>query len=255
MIWQGHLMGEHTNTGALIQETVWLNDLPIATIRPNGTGISVYFIHADELGTPRVVTDTTNKAVWRWDGDAFGRGLPNQDPLKTGIKFVYHLRYPGQYYDTESGLHYNYFRDYDPETGRYIQSDPIGLAGGFNTYAYVGGNPLTYIDPFGLCKYLCTAIGPTGKAPDTGRNYDSSDRKWCTYSCRKDDAKEQRSVNGPGHNQSCIGQSGGDEYDRLKFNTFTHDTDSWFDRLPLEPLTHGPDFDQAIRNAFEEQKK
>jgi len=116
----------------------------------NGTGIAVYFIHADELGTPRVVTDTTNKAVWQWDGDAFGRGLPNQDPLKTGKSFVYHLRYPGQYYDTESGLHYNYFRDYDPETGRYIQSDPIGLAGGFNTYAYVGGNPLNFIDPFGL---------------------------------------------------------------------------------------------------------
>jgi RHS repeat-associated protein len=130
--------------------TVWLNDLPIATIRPNGTGISVYFIHADELGTPRVVTDTTQKPVWRWDGDAFGRGLPNQDPLKTGVKFVYHLRYLGQYYDTESGLHYNYFRDYDPESGRYIQSDPIGLAGGFNTYAYVGGNPVSFVDLYGL---------------------------------------------------------------------------------------------------------
>ena len=57
---------------------------------------------------------------------------------------------PGQYYDWETGLHYNYFRYYDPKTGRYITSDPIGLQGGLNTYGYVGGNPLRYIDKLGL---------------------------------------------------------------------------------------------------------
>jgi len=117
---------------------------------PPPVAAGVYYAYADHLNTPRVITDATNKIVWRWDSDPFGTDAANEDPDGDGQKFSYNLRFPGQYYDRETGLHYNYFRDYEPGTGRYVQSDPIGIAGGLNTYGYVWGNPLSYVDLFGL---------------------------------------------------------------------------------------------------------
>ena len=87
--------------------------------------------------------------VWLWQEKPFGDGYVNQDPDNDGVAFEYNLRFPGQYFDTETGLYYNYHRYYDPQTGRYITSDPIGLDGGLNTYGYAGGNPLGRIDPTG----------------------------------------------------------------------------------------------------------
>ena len=75
--------------------------------------------------------------------------MPDENPSGLG-NFTCNLRLPGQYFDRETNLHYNYFRDYDPSIGRYVQSDPIGLGGGLNTYAYVNGQPLRLVDPLGL---------------------------------------------------------------------------------------------------------
>lgn len=105
----------------------------------------IYYVHNDHLSTPKVMTDESGVKVWSAVHDPFG--LATVDPSST---VALNVRFPGQYYDAETGNHYNYFRYYDPSTGRYITSDPIGLAGGLNTYAYVAGNPLNYIDPFGL---------------------------------------------------------------------------------------------------------
>jgi len=146
----GHLIGEYSATGTLVQETIWLGDIPIATLRPKTGGYDIFYVHTDHLNTPRRVTrPSDNKLRWRWDPTPFGEGAPNENPQALGV-FKYNLRFPGQYFDIETNLAYNYFRDYDSAIGRYVESDPIGLAGGVNTYAYVLGNPIGLTDPTGL---------------------------------------------------------------------------------------------------------
>jgi RHS repeat-associated protein len=110
----------------------------------------LYFIHTDHLNTPRLIANETGQTAWQWENiDPFGGNAPNENPAGLGT-LTCNLRLSGQYFDKETNLHYNYFRDYDPAIGRYIQSDPIGLQGGINTYAYVNSNPLSKIDPLGL---------------------------------------------------------------------------------------------------------
>ena len=144
----GRLLGEYDEAGARIKEYVWLDCTLVAVLGPHG-GSSHQYVLTDHLGTPRaVVHPGTNAIVWRWDltGNAFGDHAANEDPDGDTVAYTFNLRYPGQYFDAETGLHYNYFRDYDPSTGRYVQSDPIGLGGGISTFSYVGSDPLGWID-------------------------------------------------------------------------------------------------------------
>ncbi len=134
------------------------SEKPVATTRlpasADGRAVTttpvLTYLHPDHLGTPRLATDSSKRVIWRWDSAPFGDTLPAGDPDGDGLPFTLNLRFPGQYFDAETGLHYNYFRDYDPVTGRYLESDPIGLAGGLGTYGYVGGRPLGAVDSFGL---------------------------------------------------------------------------------------------------------
>ena len=122
------------NLNTAVKPTVNLSGTP-------STMAKVYYLHTDHLDTPRSITNTAGQEVWRWDNtDPFGNNLANENPSALGT-FTFNLRFPGQYFDKETGLHYNVNRDYNPALGRYIQSDPIGLRGGINTFGYVGGNP------------------------------------------------------------------------------------------------------------------
>jgi RHS repeat-associated protein len=153
---------------------VYLGDTPVAVLTQSIAGTApsqvtttnLHYVYADHLGTARVITRATdNKMVWRWDNaDPFGMLPPDGNPSQLGA-FTYNPRFPGQVYDRESGLFYNYFRDYDPATGRYVESDPIGLEGGINTYGYAIQNPLSHTDEFGLnagVGAIVIGIGITG---------------------------------------------------------------------------------------------
>lgn len=138
---------------------------------PAQANVEMFYLHNDHLGTPRVVTNQAQEVVWKGHVKPFGE-------MEVEIETITnHRRFPGQHFDIESRLHYNYFRDYDPGLGRYIQSDPIGLEGGFNTYAYVGGNPILFSDPYGLVQGSVTVdisgiVGPFGGSRSGGLAFD-----------------------------------------------------------------------------------
>ncbi|WP_216355388.1 RHS repeat domain-containing protein [Gilliamella apicola] len=129
---------------------------PLARIDRNGNQEEhIYYFHTDLNGLPEELTDEAGEIVWECSYQLWGK--PIQETAHTEIQ--QNLRYQGQYLDRETGLHYNTFRYYDPDTGRFTMPDPIGLRGGLNLYAYVP-NPLKYIDPLGLCKTYKKNDGP-----------------------------------------------------------------------------------------------
>ncbi|EOD9097755.1 TPA: RHS repeat domain-containing protein, partial [Pseudomonas aeruginosa] len=203
----GQLLGEaeHDGSGRKLraQYYLWLDSLPLATIDADYDAQgkvgnpTLLYLHGDHLDTPRLATDASGQIAWQWQSDAFGHG----EALSQGSTQV-NLRFPGQYYDAESGLHYNYFRDYDPETGRYVESDPVETLRKLNNpemtflnsgesvlqatpywehgftpnhnYTYSDNNPTAKIDKHGLSP------SPTDNliyTPDTNCT--------CTLECKK----------------------------------------------------------------------
>ena len=122
----------------------------------------LYWFVNDHLGTPKMLLDENQEIVWQ------GTATPSGETVITVNTIENDFRFPGQYYDGESGLHYNYYRYYDYSTGRYLIADPIGLNGGINLFAYANMNPINLTDPFGLdgsWKVFSRSMSVTGGVP------------------------------------------------------------------------------------------
>jgi RHS repeat-associated protein len=160
------LLSEYGSTN---REYVYFNGIPVANLDIQGSTTSIAYVTADHMGTPRAIADVGGNAVWSWayQGNMWGE----QQPTSNG--YTYNLRFPGQYFDLETGLMYNGARYYDPASARFQQTDPTGFNGGLNLYVYGLNDPLTYIDATGFAP----TTPPMGPFPpdDPGRIPDASD--------------------------------------------------------------------------------
>jgi RHS repeat-associated protein len=160
--------------GALMAE---YNGVWVDYVRLNGrligrmSGGQAYAVHVDQVGRPEEVTDSSRAVVWRAENYPFNQNV-------TLANITLNLGFPGQYYDAETRTWNNGYRDYISKFGRYLESDPVGLAGGVNTYAYVGGNPLSRVDPYGLWSVTITAIDGIGGAFVFGKDNQTGQWFW-----------------------------------------------------------------------------
>ena len=236
-----HLLAETTAGGSPLYTYVWRDDVPVSIIQHGTTEMALY-LEVDHLNTPIAARDQTGKVVWVWESDAFGSSVPNEDPDGDGTKVTINLRFPGQYFDKESELHYNYKRYYDPKLGRYMSTDPIGLAGGGNLYAYVNGNPLKYSDPRGLDNPGQGPYDPPSNTPSSnsgvtanctatstsGAGY-SNGKKVCEYACTPSGGGQSTVVQG-----GCNSIGGGDVCYGVSIQTTSNSTGQMVD-LPENP--------------------
>ena len=158
----GRLLAEHDGaTGTLIREYIWLDDMPLALVAGSVSSPTYYYVHTGQIGEPLIVTDASKAKVWDAAVDPWGKPTMLATPTQT-----INLRLPGQWYASESGLHQNWMRDYDPTTGRYIEADPLGINAGANLYPYVSSNPLKLTDRSGqiIPVALCAIGGLSGAA-------------------------------------------------------------------------------------------
>jgi RHS repeat-associated protein len=182
--WTSVAAGQYSLTAVVTNDAGQTATSAAIAITVRSAVAQIYYIHADHLNTPRLIADAQQRVVWRWDQqEPFGNNVPDENPSGLGA-FEFPMRFPGQYADKETNLAYNFWRDYDPLIGRYVQSDIVGLASGLNPYVYANADPIAYFDREGLYPQrdngnrkpghtqqdmVCTLPGPLGKAANANR--------------------------------------------------------------------------------------
>jgi RHS repeat-associated protein len=182
----GQLLEERSLATApnAVRDYVWLEEEPVGTVDSGPQPTKFAWVHTDRLGTPLAVTSspaTGNAAtIWRASYAPFGLATVNEDPDEDLQAYAMNLRFPGQRWDAESRGHYNYFRDYDPATGVFASSDPIGILNGqdANLFRYVGNDPVNWFDPLGLLRLPANPTGlPAGWSHDPSHK-DPNGSRW-----------------------------------------------------------------------------
>lgn len=215
---EGRLLGEYQPDGTLIREYVYLNGEPLAQLEPLGAANEVLYLHTDHLGTPRLATDAVGTAAWKWESDPFGAAAANDDLDGNGIPVTVNLRFPGQYYDQETGLHYNYFRYYDPNIGRYLTPEPLGILGLINEVGildYTGGDTNAYLYALNNTLYYVDPDGEARKGKDKGKKeYSRTDKKKGAEN-RQPSQNRERNVGHPDAEEHSIRPKGGPRMPRI----------------------------------------
>lgn len=200
----------NAETDLVAQTQMALQDLVVALqswLGADTNNSTLVWLHTNHLGAPEAATDAQGQLVWQAHYEPFGAAHIAQARGHNASALTIHLRLPGQYFDAETGLHYNRQRYYDPQAGQYLSPDPLGHPDGPNPYAYVGHNPLGFVDPDGLVLFAFDGTN-SSNPPAENNTYSNVYKFYLAY---------DQTANGPKWYMNGVGRDDADSGIKTNF--------------------------------------